>query len=51
VHVFAVPALHAPFWHESFSVHALPSLHDVPLLACGLEQTPVVGSHDPIEWH
>jgi hypothetical protein len=37
----------APFWHVSVLVHALPSLHDVPLVAIGLEQAPVVGSHVP----
>src|SRR6476620_6763737 len=46
----AVPE-QVPFWHESFSVHALPSLHDVPFVAFGAEQTPVVVLHVPAVWH
>jgi hypothetical protein len=32
-------------------VHALPSLHDVPLGAVGFEQVPVDGLHVPGTWH
>jgi len=40
-----------PAWQVSSAVHALPSLHGVPLGAGGLEQAPVVGSHVPATWH
>jgi hypothetical protein len=32
-------------------VHALPSLHEVPFAASGLEHPPVLGSHVPATWH
>ncbi len=35
----------------SFSVHALPSLHEAPSGAFGFEQAPVAGSHVPATWH
>ncbi len=41
----------APFWQVSVCVQALPSLQDVPLVAMGFEQAPVVGSHVPATWH
>jgi hypothetical protein len=47
VHVTPAPPVHAPFWHVSFFVHALPSLHDVPFAATGSEHVPVLGSHVP----
>jgi hypothetical protein len=51
VHVTAVPAVHVPLWHVSASVHALPSLQDVPFVATGFEQIPVVVLHVPATWH
>ena len=35
----------------SVCVHALPSLHAVPLVAFGFEQVPFAGSHVPATWH
>ena len=32
-------------------MHAFPSLHDVPLVAAGFEQTPVDVLHVPALWH
>jgi hypothetical protein len=32
-------------------VHALPSLHTVPLAAAGFEHAPVPGLHVPAVWH
>ena len=43
--------MHTPAWHASVCVHAFPSLHAVPLLAMGFEQTPVAESHVPTTWH
>jgi hypothetical protein len=43
--------VHTPLWQESDCVQALPSLHDVPSLALGLEQTPVPGLQTPATWH
>ena len=40
-----------PFWHESLDVQALLSLHDVPFVAFGVEQTPVEVLHVPAVWH
>jgi hypothetical protein len=40
-----------PAWHVSASVHALPSLHEVPFAAAGLEHVPVDGLHVPAVWH
>jgi hypothetical protein len=42
---------HAPLWHESVCVHALPSLQLVPLGAAGFEHNPLPGSHIPGAWH
>jgi hypothetical protein len=41
---------HAPAWHASVWVQALPSLHGVPLAAGGLEHCPVPGSQAPGTW-
>jgi hypothetical protein len=46
-----LPATQAPAWHVSFCVQELPSLHAVPSASAGLEQAPVLGLHDPAEWH
>jgi len=43
--------LHAPLWHVSVCVHALPSLQVVPFAAAGFEHWPLEGSHAPTEWH
>ena len=43
--------MHAPLWHVSVCVHALPSLHAVPLASGGLEHSPVAGLHVPTAWH
>jgi hypothetical protein len=51
VHVTEFEPVHVPFWQVSVCVHPLPSLHAVPLLAVGLEQAPVEGSHVPARWH
>jgi len=50
VHVTGVPGVQAPDWHVSFIVQALPSLHEVPFVAFGVEHMPVVGSHVPAAW-
>jgi hypothetical protein len=49
-HVVGFVPTHAPFWHESVCVHALLSLHVVPLAASGLLHLPVVLSHLPARW-
>src|SRR3989442_15998033 len=41
------PPTQTPLMHVSFVVHALPSLHAVPLGFAGLEHTPVAGWHTP----
>jgi hypothetical protein len=51
VHVTGVPDAQAPLWHVSESVHALPSLHAVPLVTLGFEHVPVAGAHVPTTWH
>src|SRR5438093_95127 len=51
VHVTGLEPVHAPVWHVSVCVHALPSLHDVPLGALGFEHVPVAGLHVPATWH
>ena|SRR5436309_2689097 len=43
----AVPPTQLPFTQVSFVVQALLSLHDVPSVAFGFEQTPVAVSHVP----
>src|SRR2546425_114769 len=47
VHVTGLAPVHTPERQVSVCVHALPSLHDVPLAAFGFEQVPVAGSHVP----
>jgi hypothetical protein len=49
-HVSA-PAVHAPDWQVSGPVHAFPSLHELPFVFGGFEQTPVAGLHVPATWH
>ena len=49
VHVTGLFPVHAPAWHESLRVHALPSSHDVPLAFEGFEHWPVLESHVPAE--
>ena len=51
VHVTGFAPTHAPFWHVSLRVHALPSLQVVPFAFAGLEQIPVAGAHVPAVWH
>ena len=51
VQVTGFAPVHAPFWHESLCVHALPSLHAVPFVATGFEHAPVLGLHVPAVWH
>ena len=43
--------LQTPASQRSVCVQALPSLHVVPSVAIGFEQTPVVGSQTPATWH
>ena len=43
----AEPGVQVPAWQASPAVHALLSLHSVPLGAMGLEQAPVLGSQVP----
>jgi hypothetical protein len=50
VHEMGLEPAHIPVWHVSLSVHALPSLHDVPLAALGFEH-PDVASQVPATWH
>jgi hypothetical protein len=50
-HVIGFAPVHAPLWHESVCVQALPSLQVVPLAAVGFEQSPVVALHAPATWH
>ena len=42
---------HAPAWHVSVCVQALPSLHAEPLAFAGFEHTPVPVLHVPTLWH
>jgi hypothetical protein len=42
---FGVPATHAPDWHVSAPLHALPSEQLVPFAASGYVHWPVAGSH------
>lgn len=51
LHVTGFDPMHVPIWHVSLWVHALPSLHVVPLDAMGFEHVPVLGSHAPATWH
>jgi hypothetical protein len=48
--LYVVP-LHVPLRQMSLTVHAFPSLHEVPSVFVGFEHTPVVGSHTPAAWH
>jgi hypothetical protein len=43
--------VHAPDWHASVCVHALPSLQVAPFAFAGFEQSPLVTSQDPAAWH
>jgi hypothetical protein len=43
--------LQTPAWQVSVCVHALPSLHELPFVFAGLEQTPELGSQVPALWH
>jgi hypothetical protein len=43
--------VHAPLWHTSVCVHALPSLQEVPSASAGLVHTPVDGWQVPGAWH
>ena len=51
LHVTGLAPVHAPAWQVSLWVHALPSLHPVPLLALGLLHTPVPVLQTPAVWH
>ena len=51
VQVTGLRPVHAPAWHVSVCVHALPSLHAVPFVAAGFEHAPVAGLHVPATWH
>jgi len=42
---------HVPATQASAVVQASPSLHVVPFATGGLEQIPVVASHEPALWH
>jgi hypothetical protein len=50
-HATGFDPVHAPPWHVSLWVHALPSLHTVPFVAVGFEHEPLAGSHVPATWH
>jgi hypothetical protein len=50
-HVTGLPLAQAPAWHVSACVQPLPSLHEVPFGATGLEQVPVDGLQVPARWH
>jgi hypothetical protein len=50
-HTTGLAPVQTPPWHVSLVVHALPSLHAVPLAAVGLEHVPVPGSQVPATWH
>jgi len=51
VQTTGAPPMQLPDWQVSVRVHGLPSVHDVPLVACGLVQTPVWTLHVPTRWH
>jgi len=46
-HATGLTPVHAPLWHVSVWVQALPSLHAVPFVAIGFEHAPVLGLHVP----
>jgi hypothetical protein len=48
-HVTGFTPVHTPAWHVSVCVHALVSLHAVPLVLIGFEHTPVAGLQVPTE--
>jgi hypothetical protein len=50
-HVTGFAPVQVPDWQASVCVHALPSLHDVPLAFSGFEQTPVDVLQVPASWH
>jgi hypothetical protein len=49
--VTGLAPVHVPAWHVSDCVHALASLHVVPLTFAGFEQAPVAGLQVPAVWH
>jgi hypothetical protein len=49
--VTGLPPAQLPDWQVSVCVHASPSLHAVPSLLAGFEQTPVDVLHVPVLWH
>lgn len=51
VHTTVVPPAHEPLWHFSPLVHALLSLHAVPLALLGLLHVPVAALQVPMSWH
>src|SRR5437870_3845067 len=51
VQTTGLPPVQSPLWQVSVCVQALPSLHAVPLLSCGLEHSPVAGLQVPAMWH
>jgi hypothetical protein len=51
VHVTGFAPVHAPAWHVSVCVQALPSLHAEPFTFAGFEHAPVAGLHVPTSWH
>ena len=51
VHVTGLPPVQVPLWQPSVRVHALASLHVVPLAAAGFEHVPLAGLQVPATWH
>jgi hypothetical protein len=51
LHVTGFDPVQVPLWQVSDCVHALLSLHAVPLAAFGLVQAPVLGLQVPAAWH
>ena len=51
VHVTGFDPAQLPLWHVSVCVQAFPSLHAVPFVATGFEQTPVDVLQVPAVWH
>jgi hypothetical protein len=50
-HAIGLAPVHAPAWHVSLAVQALPSLHALPLAFTGFEHAPVVVLQVPAAWH